>query len=265
MAVFKSLSRVPDALSRNPVVFVPVAGYLLLQLPQFFAGSLSPGLQSGLSLVWSLLTVVLSPFYVGGLLSMADEALDGDTGAGSFVDGGRDHYVQLLIGYVLLIAVNGVIGFLVAILVVVAFVVVLGSGGLGNASAATLAVLGVVALLVALAYLALNFFIQFYSQAIVIDGDDAIPAFKRSVRLVRGNLAAAFGFVLLRGAIGLLGAAPLVAVSFTQTPALTGLVGLPRLSLPTLVAVAAVGLLLSTLASTVTATYGVSFYRAIRG
>lgn len=264
MAVLQSLNRVPDALSRNPVLFVPVAGYLLLQLPQFFASALPPELQSAISLLWSLLTVVLSPFYVGGLLSMADEALTGDTRLGTFVDGGKGNYVQLLIGYVLLIAVNGVIGFVVAILAVVAFVVVLGSGGFGDASVATLVVLAVVGLVLALAYLTLNFFIQFYSQAIVVDDDDAIPAFKHSISLVRDNLAAAFGFVLLRGLIGFVSTVPLVAVSFAQTPAFTGVIGMPQLSTSVLVVVAVVGLLFSTVGSAITATYGISFYREIR-
>lgn len=264
MAVFTSLGRVPDALARNPVLFVPVAGYLLLLLPEFFAGSLSPQLQSSLSLVWTLLTLVLPPFYVGGLLSMVDEALDGDTRLGTFLDGGKGNYVQLLIGYVILGAVNMVIGVVIVIVAIVGFVVVLGSDGLGSASSATLAVLGVVGLLIVLAYLALNFFLQFYSQAIVIDGDTAIAAFKHSISLVRGNLLAAFGFMLVHGIIGFVGVVPLVLVSFAQTPTLTELVAVPRLSVPVLVVVAVVGLLLATAASAVTATYSVAFYRTIR-
>lgn len=264
MAVLQSFRRVPTTLSRNPVLFVPVAGYLLLQTPQFFGGAISPPLQSVLSIVWTLLTLVLSPFYVGGLFSMADEALDGETRLGTFVEGGKRNYVQLLIGYVVLLVVNGVIGFVVAILAVVAFVVVLGNGGLTGASTATIAILGVVALLLVLLYLAVFFFLQFYSQAIVVDGEKAIAAFKRSISLVRGNLLAALGFVLVRGVIGILGAAPIVFVSFMQTPALPGFAAIPQFSTPVLVVLGAVGLLLSTLASTVTATYGISFYRAIR-
>ena len=264
MAVLQSLRRVPDAITRNPVLFVPVAGYLLLQLPQFFSGAISPQLQSALSLVWSLLTIVLSPFYVGGLFSMVDEALDGDTRLGTFLDGGTGNYVQLLIGYVILLVVNGVIGFVIAILAVVGFIVVLGSGGLTDASTVTLVIVAVVGLLVALAYLAVNFFLQFYSQAIVVDGEKAIAAFKHSVSLVRENLLASFGFVLVRGTISVLGAAPLVLVSFVQSPALRELAAVPQLSTPVLVVLGIVGLLLSALTSTVVVTYGISFYRTIR-
>ena len=264
MAVFESFRRTPDALVRNPVLFIPVAGYLLLQLPQFFSGSLSPGIQSSLSLVWSLLALVLSPFYVGGLFTMADEALDDTTELGSFLGGGKSNYVQLLIGYVILAALNAVIGIVIGIVAIAAFVVVLGSGGLSDASTATLAIFGVIGLLLLLAYLVLNFFVQFYSQAIVIDGDKAIGAFKRSFSLVRNNVLAAFGFILLRGVISLLGSVPLIAVSVLQTPAVSEVAALPELSLPALGAVAVVGLLLSMLTSTFAATYGVSFYRTIR-
>lgn len=264
MAVFESFRRTPDALVRNPVLFIPVAGYLLLQLPQFFSGSLSPGLQSSLSLAWSLLTVVLSPFYIGGLFTMADEALDGTTKLGNFLDGGTSNYVQLLIGYVILAALNAVIGIVIGIVAIAAFVVVLGSGGLADAGTVTLAIFGVIGLVLLLAYLGLNFFIQFYSQAIVIDGDTAIAAFKRSLSLVRNNFLAALGFMLLRGAISLIGAVPLAAVSILQTPAVSEIAALPELSLPALGAVAVVGLLLSMLTSTFVATYGISFYRTIR-
>jgi len=264
MAGLQSLRRVPDVLARNPVLFVPVAGYLLLQTPQFFSGAISPQLQSALSLVWSLLTLVLSPFYIGGLFSMVEEALDGDTQLGTFLDGGKRNYVQLLVGHVILLVVNGVVGFVVAILGVVAFVVVLGSGGLTSASTATLVILGVVGLLIALGYLALNFFLQFYSQAIVVDGDKAIAAFKRSISLVRENLLVALGFVFVQGFISALGVAPLVVVSFAQLPALTELAAVPQLSTPVLVVLGVVSLLLSTLTSTVVSTYAISFYRTIR-
>lgn len=264
MAVFQSFRRVPDALTRNPVLFAPVVAYILLQLPQFFSSALPPRVQGVLSLVWGLLTLVLSPFYIGGVFSMIDEALDGDTGLGTFLDGGKRNYVQLLVGYLLLIAVNLVAGFGIAIVAVVGFVVVLGSGGLTNASTATLAVLGVVALLLLLAYLVMNFFLQFYSTAIVVDGEKAIAAFKRSGSLVRENLLATFGFVLVRGTISFLGAVPLILVSFTQTPGMAEVAAIPQLSTPVLAAAAVVGLLLSALSSAVAATYMVAFYRDIR-
>lgn len=263
MAVVESLRQVPDALYRNPVLVVPVAAYLLLQAPQLLSGTVDPALQSALSTAWSLLTVVVTPFYVSGLFTMADEALDGTTSLGSFVDGGKRHYVPFIVAYVVLMAINIGIGVLFAVVAVVAAVGILSGGGLAGTGPFALGAVGVAGGLVVLAYLAVNFLLQFYAQAVVLDGEAGIGAHRRSVSLVRGNPVSALGFALLRGAISLLGAAPIVVVTLSVTPGVSDVLPVPELSTATLVAAAVGGYVLSVAVSTVTSTYSVSFYRTL--
>lgn len=265
MSIIQSLKRTPGAITRNPVLVVPVAAYLLLQAPQLLSGRADPALQSALSMAWSLVTVVVMPFYVSGLFTMADEALDGTTSLGSFVHGGKRHYVQFLIAYVVLMAINIGIGLAFGVVVAVAAVVVFSGGGLAGTGPLALAAVGFVVGVIALAYLAVNFLLQFYGQAVVIDDDDGVDALKRSAALVRGDPVSALGFALLRGAISLVGTLPLVAVTLSVTPEISAVLPVPTLSTASLVAVGVGGYVLSVAASTVTSTYSVSFYRAFRG
>jgi hypothetical protein len=265
MVVIDSLKRTPGAIERNPVLAAPVAAYLLLQFPQLLSGTVDPALQSALSMGWSLVTIVVAPFYLCGLFTMADEALDGTTSLASFVEGGKRHYVQYLIAYVVLMAINLGVGVVLSIVGVVAAVVVFSGGGLAGTGPLALAALGLVVGVVALAYLAVNFLLQFYGQAVVIDDEDGIDALKRSVSLVRGGPASALGFALLHGAISLVGTLPVVVLTFSLTPGVSEVVPIPALSNASLVALGVGGYALSIAVSTFTSTYAVSFYRAFSG
>lgn len=262
MHVLDSLKRVPGALRRNPVLVVPVAAFLLVQAPQLLIGTVAPALQSALSIASNLLVVALTPFYVSGLFTMADEALDGTTSLGSFVGGGKRHYVPFLVAYVVLLAINVAIGVVLSIGVFVALIVGISGSAFVEPGPLLLGAVGVAAAVAALAYLAVNFLLQFFGEAVVLDGTEGIEALKRSASLVRRNPVSVFGFVLLRGVISLVGAVPAVVVTLSVMPE-GDVFPLPELSTAALATVAVGGYLLSVLVTTVTSTYSVSFYRAL--
>jgi len=106
MAALRALPTAASALVRNPVLFVAAGVVALLQLPQFGVQALGPLVASALSFAFSLAFIVIVPFVQGGLLAMANEAVDGRTTLGTFVPAGKGHYVQLLLGYAILLAVN---------------------------------------------------------------------------------------------------------------------------------------------------------------
>ncbi|MFB6123446.1 MAG: hypothetical protein ABEJ78_08310, partial [Haloferacaceae archaeon] len=178
MSVLKALRQTPRALQRNPVVFVPVLAVMLFQIPQLVLQSVNPLLASAVSLAISLVFLFLTPFFQAGIVAMADEALDGRTSLATFVDAGKSHYVSVFVAYLLIVGVNLVLGFVVFVAALVGGFAFLGGGHFGAVGMGVIAVLGVVALVVVFAYLAFVFLVQFYGQAIVLDGHSAIDGLK---------------------------------------------------------------------------------------
>lgn len=263
VALQTALRRTPSALVRNPVVFVPVIALSALQVPQLLLQSSAPLVAAGASVLGSLLSVVLAPFLQAGIVGMADEALDGRTSLSTFVAAGREHYVSVFVVYLLLIGVNIALGVLVFLGVLAGAIGFAGSSG-GTPDTAVLAVLALVGGAVLLAYLLFVFAIQFYGQAIVLDGFDAIASVRHSAGLVRRNLASVFGYSLLVSVFG--GGSGVVAglasaTATTPSAADPFAVGLPSLG-P--VATAAVVLVASALFGGVFGVFSVSFYREIR-
>lgn len=260
MALLHALRTAVGAVARNPVLILVTALVSLLQAPQLLAQSM-PRAAAVVSLAFTALWVFLFPFVQGGLLGMADEAIDGHTRLRSFASEGADHYVSLFAVYLLLMAV-GLVSF--AVVAVAGF---LGIGGLliggGGHDTVALAVAGGVAVLLALCYLAAMFFLQFYGHAIVVDDVGAVGGLKRSARGVRRHLPSSFGYSIVSavvgGAFGLFGAA-FGALTMPNSAALD----LPTLSLPAAVGLLAAFVAVSGLVSALMATFSVAFYRSIR-
>ncbi|MFC6875475.1 DUF7847 domain-containing protein [Halobellus marinus] len=260
MAALKSLHPAVTALIRNPILVVLVGLYGVVQLPQLALQSSQPLFAAVFSLGLTGVFIFVMPFVQGGLLGMADEALTGRTGWGTFVADGKSNYVTLLVAYLAIFAVNFVLG----IVAFFAFVI----GGLGfymSEGGTNLAGLGImlgIGVLFVLVYLLVMFFTQFYAHAIVLTDTDLVAGFKRSIGLVRHNLLTVLGYslILLTGSI-LFGSIAGVA-SLLLSPQPTGL-PLPDPSLPLLVVAAIVYVVIIAVLGAFYATYSVAFYRSI--
>jgi hypothetical protein len=251
------------------------------QLPNLLVQPTSPVLASVISLVTFGVLVLVLPFFQGGLLGMADEALDGGTGLGTLVATGKANYVSLLLGYFVLLAVNMIFGFIafMGALIVVIGGSVAGMGGDGAAAVdaptlgfdpTLLVVAAVVAVVFVLAYLLVAFFVQFYAHAVVLDDAELVDGFRRSAGLVRSNLLSVFGYTALLtvggAVVGLLAGGGSLLFGPQQPP------GSPFAAVvsiePTTAILAAVALgyvLLTGVVGAFYATYSVAFYRSIRG
>lgn len=263
MAVLNALRWTPNALLRNPILFVPVLIVMLFQVPQLVLQSVNPLLSSVLSLVTSLLFLIIMPFFQGGVIGMADEALDGHTSLRTFVADGKSNYVSILVAYLALMAVNfvlGMIGFFVAIGGGVLF---LGSGGVESVNITVLAIVGGVVAIVVLLYLLLIFFAQFYGQAIVLEDLGAVDGFKRSLSVVRHNLVSTLGYTVLGGIVGGLAGLIFGAASILMSPQSAPMFHLPEPSFPIVVAVGFLVLIGGTLFGGFFTVFSVSFYRTV--
>lgn len=256
---------------RNPVLFGVAALVSLLQLPQFALqlSPVDPLVTSVVSLALTGVFVFVVPFVVGGMLGMANEAIDGETRLGTFVAAGKASYVSLLVAYFAVLVASFVLGIVTTIVVLVGGVAAVAGGSGGHL--ALLGVGGVVLLVLLVAFVAM-LFVQFYPQAIVVDGLGALDGAKRSVGLVRRNLLSVVGYTLLVTVVsslfGLVGglASVVFAPPSTASPAATPtpFAGLPEPSLGLAVALGALVLVGGALLGGFFATYSVAFYRDLR-
>ncbi|WP_058366081.1 DUF7847 domain-containing protein [Haloparvum sedimenti] len=204
MAVFDALRESPSALLRNPVVLIPVILLAALQLPQLALQAVNPLLGAVASLVVSVGIVFVVPFFQGGIVAMADEALDGRTSLDTFLDAGKSNYLSIFGAYLALLGINLALGIVtvVASAFVGTGVLAMAQGGSSGAGGiGVLAILGIVAAGF-LVYLLVAFFLQFYGHAIVLDDLGAVDGLKRSAARVRHNPLATFGYMLLSGVVG---------------------------------------------------------------
>ncbi|WP_042663377.1 hypothetical protein [Haloferax sp. ATB1] len=279
MAALQSIGTAAGTLRRNPILFVVAAAFSLIQLPSMFAQAVSPFIGSIISLGFSGLMIFILPFFLGGVLGMANEAIDSRTSLSTFVSEGKTHYVSLLVVYFSLLAVNLVLSFVGVFASVFVGIAVLGSNA--QAGTATLAILGVVVLAVTLTYLAVVFVSQFFGHAIVIDDLGAVDGIKRSVACVRNNLVSVLGYSVITGLGGLLVGAFAVVISFVLTPSLqhqgaavtesgaggpaaSAVSSLPTVGVVGMVAIAVGLVLVSGLVGGFFAAYSTAFYRSIR-
>ncbi|ELZ97092.1 hypothetical protein C439_17258 [Haloferax mediterranei ATCC 33500] len=213
------------------------------------------------------------PFFIGGILGMANEAIDRRTSLQTFVHEGKANYVSLLVVYFGLFAINLVFGVVSVVGLAVGGAFVVGVGGGSQVSLLPLAVIGFVGLLILLAYLTVLFVTQFFGHAIVIDDVGAVNGLKRSVTVVKDNLVSVFGYtiiVTIGGAVvGVLGGlfslltTPTVA-SQSATPTSAAMTQLPNLGLAGIVGLTVLMVLISGLLGGFFAAYSTAFYRSIR-
>lgn len=152
-------------------------------------------------LVGNLLSLLLGPVFLAGMLALIYSGRDGTASPSEFLEGVKSHYLSLLgssflLG--LLLTVIGVGGF-----VAMAFFMPMGSsvnGGLG-AGAATAAILLPVAV-IGISVVVLGMLFQFFDVAIVVDGESAISAFNRSIAVFTTAPLSALGYTVLRGVLG---------------------------------------------------------------
>ncbi|EMA56912.1 DUF7847 domain-containing protein [Halorubrum kocurii] len=287
MAALQSIRPAVSGIVRNPILVLVTALFGVSQLPNLLVQSTSPVLASAISLVTFGVLVLVLPFFQGGLLGMADEALDGGTGLGTLVATGKANYVPLLLGYFVLLAVNTVFGFIAfmgAIIVVVgATMAGTGGSGMGGDGAAAgvdaptlgfdptlLVIVAVLAVGLLLTYLLVTFFLQFYAHAVVLDGTELVDGFRRSAGLVRSNLLSVFGYTALLtvggAVVGVLAGGGSLVFG-PQQPSGSPFAAVVSVEPTTavLVAVALGYVLVTGAAGAFYATYSVAFYRSIRG
>lgn len=263
MVVLNALRRTPSALRRNPVLFVPILVLSLFQVPQLGLQTVNPLLSSLVSLGLSLVFLVVMPFFQGGLLAMADEALDGKTALQTFIDAGKANYVPILVAYLALLAVNFAFGMVAFFVAVAGAAFVFGSGGFASANIATLAIIGLVVAIVVLLYLVLLFFLQFYGQAIVLEDMGAVDGLKRSVSVVRQHLVSTLGYSILVGILGGVFGGIIGVLSVLLSPGSAAAFHLPELSLPLLAVTGLLALIVGVLFGGFFTVYSVSFYREL--
>jgi hypothetical protein len=278
MAVLQALQTAVGAARRNPLVCVVAAAFGLFQLPSVLAQSIHPLVGSVVSLGVSGLMIFVVPFFFGGIIGMANEAIDGRTSVETFVREGKTHYVSILVVYLGLFAINLVLGFVITFAAIFGGLFFLGSAGHPNLVAlAALAVVGGVALL---GYLMVAFVVQFFGHAVVVDDLEAVDSIKRSAWCVRHNLVAVFGYTVVAavgGAVfGLFGGvfSLLTSPQFTQGPgggvesvgpAAGALpVELPSVGLAGTAVLAVLLVILTGLFGGLFATFSTAFYRTIR-
>lgn len=269
MAVLPALQTGWRALRRNPGIAGIVLVASLLQLPTQFAQLAGPVVSGLVGLAVGLLSILLFPFVFAGLLGMADEALNGRTGLDTFVETGRRYYVSMLGAYLLVLGgsvVLGVVAFVALFVLGLGAVAAVGGASGAGLSGATLVVVALVVLAGLFVLFVPLFFVQFYAQAIVLDGESAVGGFARSVGLVRRNLRAVFGYsVLVFGVsivFGLLASVPSTLLSL-RTVQPSPVSGVSQLSLPAVAALLVVGTVLTSVAGSLFLTFSVAFYRTL--
>ncbi|WP_128478280.1 DUF7847 domain-containing protein [Halorussus pelagicus] len=268
MGAISALSTTGRTLKRNGVLFAAAFVIMLVSLiPSGISAVLPPAAAALASMVGSGLSLLLTPFFTGGILSMAYEGLDGTTGFDTFVSGGKDNYVRLLGSMLLFSVLISIIGFTVLVVGAVIAIFVVGTGVSGAEQALTVsggnfAILVVVGLLGALAFLLPVLFFQFYAPAIVVSDLDIGAAFKRSALLVRRNFVSTLGYLVVAVLVGLVSGISGIGVSvvagggFAETTNAAG----PELSLGLLAIVAVLVAVVSTVVSAFGSVYQVAFY-----
>ncbi|MFC6755473.1 hypothetical protein ACFQER_00625 [Halomicroarcula sp. GCM10025894] len=176
MATIRSLTESFGVLKRNPVVFLAGLVYAVILLPQTALSLMEiPLLPQALQ----ALTFFITPFVLAGLLGMVYEGRVRSTGIGTFVKIGKSKYLSLLGANLIQVALGIIFG-IVSFFVLLALVFVLGIGITTTSSDSGIAAFGVTFVVavagLVLVYLLVQFFLQFYAPAIVVDNVGAVGA-----------------------------------------------------------------------------------------
>ncbi|WP_224269687.1 hypothetical protein [Haloprofundus salinisoli] len=262
MSVIQSFTQSLRTVLKQPALFAPAVVYALLALPAVVLPLLGAPLVGS---VGSLLLVLAAPFFVGGIVGMARDALGGRASLSTFTAEGKKNYVTLLLANVLQFALVfvGFLVFGVAALAVFALVGVFApdpTAGLGLGVGVVF--FGLLALVFLVAFL-FQFFFQFYTVAIVVEGAGVVDGFKRSYGLVRSNLLSVFGYTLLAVVIGVAVQLPTFALSAVDALTASGAVAEP----PAAVLGALIGLafLSTVVVFAFQQTFATAFFLDVRG
>jgi len=231
MGAIKSLRRAISALLQNPVLFLAGFVFALVALPGSAisllqqAGVAVPGGQF-LSLPLGIVSFLITPFLVAGLVGMVRESFRGSTSLGTFVDSGRSNYLTMLLAFLARFAIMLVIGIVLGIVGIVLGLVVgigaiasVGGGGAPGAAVGgvTILLLGGFAVLAVLLFVAVGLLLEFLPAAVVLDGDGPIDALRSSAGVVLSNKLSAVGYLAVRIAVGLIVALPTSAFVLLRT------------------------------------------------
>ncbi|MFC7203052.1 hypothetical protein ACFQJC_05975 [Haloferax namakaokahaiae] len=262
MAVGTALRRVPAALARNPLLIVLFGLFGLLQAIQVLTQQINPIVGLAISGVMILVYLFGLPFLQGGVIKMADEALDGTTSLASFVAAGKENYVSLLGATLAVFGGLMVLGIIINVVVFAGIFVV----STGMQSTVGLVIVGAIGLLLGLLYLAFAFVIQFYPQEIVLNDAGALDSLKQSYHLVRAHVVSSAGFlVIAMVAGGLIGVVVGLLSSVLLPPTGMGVPGLPQGGVLSMVGYAVVSVLAMALGGSTFSLFAVAFYRELRG
>lgn len=260
MGAISAAREATSAVIRNPLLMVVMLFAGIAQIPSLTVQFANSGTVLIVGGIISVVFLLLVPFFYGGVIGMAADALNGKTDLRTFLHEGRDNYLRIfgayvlffvaMVAFVIVLSLIGGIGGIAAISLGQA------GGGTGTGVASLLAVI-VVPLVVFVLFVAFVFFLQFFGQAIVLDDRGVIGGFKGSIDAVRGNKLSTLGYMVV---------VMLFSMVFSVIGALIG-------ALPALVGandVLVVGGVLVVVLVVVTgvfgaftATYGVAFYRHI--
>ena len=247
------------AVVRNPILIVVTLLLGIIQVPQLLVQVVNSTAVVIASGILSLVFLFLYPFFYGGIVGMGDEAIEGKTRLGTFVSAGRTHYASLFGAFLILLVIGIVYAVVLGIISVVGGIAVFSLGNEAG-SGALLGVVGLV-LVVVLASILLFFSIQFFGQAIVLDGVGAVEGYKRSIGAVRRHKLSTLGYTVVIGLVGGFFGALGAALSLFGA---AGVGGSPTLSTGGALVALAVFVVFSGVIGAFTMTYGVSFYRQIR-
>ncbi|SEH68103.1 hypothetical protein SAMN05192561_13113 [Halopenitus malekzadehii] len=76
MALIKSLRTTPQVLRSNPVLFVPVAIFALLQVPQLFLQTVDPISSLVGSILFMAVFLFITPAFYAGTIGMSNDAVN---------------------------------------------------------------------------------------------------------------------------------------------------------------------------------------------
>ncbi|WP_135830549.1 DUF7847 domain-containing protein [Halorussus halobius] len=260
MGAISAFSTAVGALRRNAVLLgVAFAAALANVAVTGVTLVLPPSVAALASVTASGAALVVAPLFVGGLLAMAHEGLDGPTGLATFTAGGRANYLPILGAMVLL----GVLVVALGVAVSVAVLLVVGLLASTDAGVSGLALSALVGLVGVLASSLILFVVQFYAPAIVVSDLEVGAAFQRSADLVRENPVSTLGYtavlVVLGGVTGVAGVAVAVAGGAYES-AEPMAPATPELGVGVLGVLVAVSVAVTTVVAALAPTYQVAFY-----
>jgi hypothetical protein len=204
MGVVQSLTESFGVLKRNPVVFGVGLLYAVILLPQTALSLMNIPL---IPQVVQALTFFITPFVLAGLLGMVYEGRVRSTGIGTFVKVGKSKYLSLLGANLIQVTITIVFA-IVSLFVLIALLFVAGIGFATVSPESGLAAFGVTFVVAVggllLVFLLVQFFLQFYASAIVVDNVGFVGGYRRSVGVVKRNIVQALGFSLVNLLLALL-------------------------------------------------------------